>query len=356
MTADRGDIVEKITATGIINPVTTVRVGSQVSGRIAKIFADFNSPVKKGQVIAQLETDIYQTKVEQADANFKLAQAQAREAKVSLLDAENNLRRITNLSKELVASERELEVAETTYKSASAAFSAAQAREKQAQALFNSAKVDFEHTTIYSPVDGIVISRSCDVGQTVVASFQTPNLFLIAQDLTRMQVEAYVDEADIGKVKVGQEVLFTVDAFPERVFRGKASQVRFVPKEEKNVVTYATVVEVSNPDLSLRPGMTAMVSVIVCEKKNVVRVATLALRFKVDPEDENLLQYEKEETHTAADERNSLDLNQTLFVLHPDGEVKRLRIKPGISDGRYTEVSDGSINEGEKVILGYPSR
>jgi HlyD family secretion protein len=175
---DRGDILEKITATGTINPVITVRVGSQVSGRITKIYADFNSQVKKGQVIAQLETDIYQAKVKQADANFNLAQAQTREARVFFLDAENNLRRINKLSKGLVASERDLEVAETNYEAAKAAFSAAQAKKEQSRALLNSTKVDLEYTTIYSPVDGIVISRNCDVGQTVVSTFQTPDLFL----------------------------------------------------------------------------------------------------------------------------------------------------------------------------------
>jgi len=350
---DRGDIVEKITATGTINPVITVRVGSQVSGRIFKICADFNSQVKKGQVIAQLETDLYQTKVEQADANFKLAQAQMQEARVALLDAENNLRRIKNLSKGLVASERELEIAETTYKAAKAAFSAAQAREEQARALLNSAKVDLEHTTIYSPVDGIVISRNCDVGQTVVASFQTPDLFLIAQDLTKMQVEAYVDEADIGKVQVGQEVLFTVDAFPETVFKGKVSQVRFAPREEQNVVTYTTVVEVSNPDLTLRPGMTATVSIIAHEKKGVLRVQNIALRFKADPEDKYLFQYGEEEGQEPRDGEALLNPQQRLWILDASGQIKRVLIKVGISDGRYTEVVGGALDEGERIIVGY---
>jgi len=353
---DRGDIVEKITATGTINPVITVRVGSQVSGRIFKIYADFNSQVKKGQVIAQLETDLYQTKVAQADANFKLAQAQVQEARVALLDAENNLRRIKNLSKGLVASERELEIAETTYKAAEAAFSAAQARGEQARALLNSAKVDLEHTTIYSPVDGIVISRNCDVGQTVVASFQTPDLFLIAQDLTKMQVEAYVDEADIGKVQVGQEVLFTVDAFPETVFKGKVSQVRFAPREEQNVVTYATVVEVNNPDLTLRPGMTATVSIIAHEKKDVLRVQNIALRFKADPEDKYLLQYGEEEGQEPRDGEALLNPQQRLWILDASGQIKRVLVKVGISDGRYTEVLGGPLDEGERVIVGYLSR
>ncbi len=350
---DRGDIVEKITATGTINPVITVRVGSQVSGRIAKIFADFNSQVEEGQVIAQLETDVYQTRVAQADANFQLAKAQEQESKVALLDAENNLRRIKDLRKGLVASERELEIAETTYKAAKAAHSAAVARTKQSQALLTSAKVDLEYTTIYSPVDGIVISRNCDVGQTVVASFQTPDLFLIAKDLTKMQVEAYVDEADIGKVQVGQEVLFTVDAFPERVFNGKVSQVRFAPREEQNVVTYATVIEVANPDLSLRPGMTATVSVITNEKREAMRVESIALRFKADPEDDSFTRNKIEQDEPAENQQGSLEPRQTLWVLAEDGQVKPVLVRTGISDGSHTQLLDESVREGERVIVGY---
>jgi HlyD family secretion protein len=350
---DRGDIVEKITATGTINPVITVRVGSQVSGRIAQIFADFNSQVEQGQIIAQLETDVYQTRVAQADANFQLAKAQEEESKVALLDAKNNLRRITDLSKGLVASERELEIAETTYKAAQAAHSAAQARTKQSRALLTSAQVDLEYTTIYSPVDGIVISRNCDVGQTVVASFQTPDLFLIAKDLTQMQVEAYVDEADIGKVQAGQEVLFTVDAFPERIFNGRVSQVRFAPREEQNVVTYATVIEVANPDLSLRPGMTATVSVITNEKRDALRVESIALRFKADPEDNSLIKNKIDHDKGAENLKGSSEPQQALWVFTEGGHVKPVLVRTGISDGNYTQVLDGSLREGDRVIVGY---
>ena len=353
---DRGDILEKITATGTINPVITVRVGSQVSGRITKIYADFNSQVKKGQAIAQLETDLYQAKVKQADANFNLSQAQTREARVFFLDAENNLRRIKNLSKGLVASERDLEVAETNYEAAKAAFAAAQARQEQSRAVLNSTKVDLEYTTIYSPVDGIVISRNCDVGQTVVSTFQTPDLFLIAQDLTKMQVEAYVDEADIGKIQAGQEVFFTVDAFPERTFSGKVSQVRFAPKQEQNVVTYATVIEVANPDLVLRPGMTATVSIIANEKKDVVRVPTIALRFKADPADKDLYYYDEEKNKDSGEDEGLFNPQQSLWIINGSEQVKRIPIKAGISDGRYTEVLHGSIDKGEIVIVGYLSQ
>jgi HlyD family secretion protein len=353
---DRGDITEKIAATGTINPVITVKVGSQVSGRIEKIFADFNARVEKGQLIAQLETDIYQSRVAQNDANYKLAQAQRQEAKVALADAESSLRRVKNLSRELVASERELEIAETTFNAARATFDAALAREAQAQALLHAANVDLEHTSIYSPVDGIVISRNCDVGQTVIASFQTPDLFLIAQDLSKMQVEASVDEADIGKVQLEQRVLFTVDAFPDRVFQGKVSQIRFAPKEEQNVVTYATVVEVSNPDLSLRPGMTATVSVITSEKKNILRIPAVALRFKADPEDRDLLRHETEEGQEPGNPESPSDLLQRVWVDTSGGEAGPMFIKTGISDGRFTEIVNGSLKEGDRVIIGYRSQ
>lgn len=353
---DRGDITEKIAATGTINPVITVKVGSQVSGRIEKIFADFNSRVEKGQLIAQLETDIYQSRVAQNDANYRLAQAQRQEARVALADAESSLRRIKNLSRELVASERELEIAETTFNAARATFDAALAREAQAQALLHASKVDLEHTSIYSPVDGIVISRNCDVGQTVIASFQTPDLFLIAQDLTRMQVEASVDEADIGKVQLGQKVLFTVDAFPDRVFQGKVSQIRFAPKEEQNVVTYATVVEVGNPDLSLRPGMTATVSVITSEKKNILRIPAVALRFKADPQDKDLLRHETEAQQEQGNPEAPSDLQQRIWVDAPGGAAQPMLIKTGISDGRFTEIGNGSLKEGDRVIVGYRSQ
>ncbi len=350
---DRGDITEKITATGTINPVVTVKVGSQVSGRIAKIFADFNAQVKQGQVIAQLETDIYQTKVEQADANYKMAQAQVLEAKAAFLDAESNLRRARRLKQELVMSDRDLEIAETKHESTKSAYDAARARKEQSQALLNSAKVDLEHTTIHSPVDGIVISRNCDVGQTVVATFQTPDMFLIAQDLTKMQVEAYVDEADIGNIRTGQDVQFTVDAYPDRVFTGKVSQVRFAPKEQQNVISYATVAEVPNPDLTLRPGMTASVSIIAEKKMNVLRVANSALRFKADPEDKDLVKKGTSEEKDPSPEEASVTAQHRLWVLEENGQVKTFPVKVGISDSRFTELIEGPVKEKDKTIVGY---
>ena len=350
---DRGDITEKITATGTINPVNSVKVGSQVTGRIVKILADYNSQVKKGQVIAQLETDLYQSKVEQADANYKMSQAQVMEAKATLADAESNFRRAKKLSTEQVLSERDLEIAETKYAAAQAAYRAARAREEQSKALLNSARVDLSHTTIYSPVDGIVISRNCDVGQTVVATFQTPDLFLIAEDLTKMRVDAYVDEADIGKVRVGQEVQFTVDSYPYTVFNGTISQVQFAPKELQNVVSYATVIEVANPELMLRPGMTASISIIAEKKENVLRVANAALRFKPDPEDKDFSKTGVGADYKETDDENAIKKLYRLWIIDQDGKVKTADITTGIYDTRYTEIVTGDINEGQKVIIGY---
>jgi HlyD family secretion protein len=350
---DRGDITEKITATGTINPVNSVKVGSQVSGRIVKILADYNSLVKKGQVVAQLETDIYQSKVEQADANYKMSQAQVLEAKATLVDAESNFRRAKKLSTDQVLSERDLEIAETKYTAAQAAYSAALAREEQSKALLNSAKVDLSHTTIYSPVDGIVISRNCDVGQTVVATFQTPDLFLIAEDLTKMRVDAYVDEADIGKVSVGQEVQFTVDSYPDKVFNGTISQVRFAPKELQNVVSYATVIEVANPELMLRPGMTASISIIAAQKKDVLRVANAALRFKPDPEDKDFSKTGASAANQEAAAEGEIKKLQRLWIIDTVGKVKIVNFTTGIYDTHYTEIITGGVKEGQAVIVGY---
>jgi HlyD family secretion protein len=350
---DRGDITEKITATGTINPVNSVKVGSQVSGRIIKILADYNAQVKKGQVVAQLETDIYQSKVEQADANYKMSQAQVMEAKAALVDAESNFRRAKKLSTDQVLSERDLEIAETKYTAAQASYRAAVAKEEQSKALLNSAKVDLSHTTIYSPVDGIVISRNCDVGQTVVATFQTPDLFLIAEDLTKMRVDAYVDEADIGKVSVGQEVQFTVDSYPEQVFTGTISQVRFAPKELQNVVSYATVIEVANPELMLRPGMTASIAIIAAHKKNILRVANAALRFKPDAEDKDFSKYQASSDNQAPAADNEIKKLYRLWIINQDGKIQTAEITTGIYDTRYTEIATGDVKEGQAVIVGY---
>ena len=262
----RGEIVQAVTATGQLSPVLNVQVGSQISGIIQKLYADFNSQVKSNQILAQLDPATYQANVNSAEA--ELANSQA-----SLELAQINARRAEALLKEKL-------IPESEYDQAVATLHQAEAQVKIRTSSLQRAKVDLSRCTIYSPVDGTVILRSVDVGQTVAASMSAPVLFQVASDLTKMQIDANVAEADVGGVEVGQEVEFTVDAFPERTFRGRVTQVRNSPLTVQNVVTYVTVIEVNNADLKLKPGMTANVSIIVQRRENVLRIANGALRFR----------------------------------------------------------------------------
>jgi len=335
-TVERGAVATTVNATGVVNAVTTVQIGSQVSGTIQKLFADFNSPVKEGDVIAQIDPAPLSTKVAQAranvasamaavqvaqattinakaavetaQANAESAKANIEKAKVALADARRILDRNKEMTRKSLIAQNDLDTAQTTYdgaiaqlkaseaqleaatgqlKSASAQQRLAAAQEMaaaaqvdQTKAALQAAELDLEHTTIRAPVNGIVVSRSVDVGQTVAASLQAPVLFLIAQDLTQMQVDTNVSEADIGRVRVGQRVTFTVDAYQNITFTGEVTQVRNAPITVQNVVTYDAVVQVANPDLRLKPGMTANVSFLVAERQDVIKVPTAALRFQ----------------------------------------------------------------------------
>src|ERR1700736_5971848 len=262
----RGPITQLVTATGTLNPVTNVQVGSQVSGNIQKLFADFNSEVKAGQTVAQIDPMLFQAAVTQAEGDLASAQAALELAKV-------NAARIQKLFTEKNSSQQDLD-------SAVAALHQAEANVKIKQGALDKAKADLDHCTITSPIDGVVISRSVDVGQTVAASLQAPVIFQIANDLTKMQIDSNVAEADVGAVEVGQTVDFTVDAFPTQTFHGKVVQVRNAPITVQNVVTYDTVIAVENKDLKLKPGMTANVSIIVTHKDDVVQVKNAALRYR----------------------------------------------------------------------------
>lgn len=262
----RGDLTQSVTANGQINPVKNVQVGSQISGNIKDLYVDFNAQVTNGQLVAQIDPSTYQQNLTQAEAELA-------NAKAGLEYADINFRR----TKELRASDL---VAVADYDKALADLHQAQAVVQTREASVRKAKVDLERTTIYAPIDGVVISRNVDVGQTVAASFTAPTLFVIANDLTKMQIEAAVSEADVGGVDVGQNVDFSVDAFPGRTFHGEVKQVRFAPMTNQNVVTYNTIVEVSNPDLKLRPGMTATASIITAQRKNVLKVSNAAMRFR----------------------------------------------------------------------------
>src|SRR5438876_5944953 len=265
-TVTRGPITQAVTATGTLNPVVNVQVGSQVSGNIAKLFADFNSQVKAGQVVAQIDPALFQANVTQAEGDLANAQAALELARI-------NARRTQELFAKKTSSQADVDQAVATLHQA-------EANVKIKQGALDKAKADLDHCTITSPIDGVVISRSVDVGQTVAASLQAPVIFAIANDLTKMQIDTNVAEADVGVVKIDQTVDFTVDAFPMQTFHGKVVQVRNAPITVQNVVTYDTVIGVSNPDLKLKPGMTANVSIIVAHKDDVLQIKNAALRYR----------------------------------------------------------------------------
>ncbi len=356
----RGSISEIVTATGTLSAVITVQVGSQVTGLVKTLYADFNSEVKRGQLIAQIDPDPFQAKVDQARANLAAAnaavgtaQANLEKDKANLRQTEINLRRTNELFKRGIVSDSDRVTAQANYDSAAAQVKAdeasyrnALAQVEQQKANLESAELDLSHTRIISPVDGIVISRNVDVGQTVAASLQAPTLFVIAKDLTKMQIDTNVVEADIGKVKVGQKATFTVDAYPNKKFTGKVIQVRNQPITVQNVVTYDAVIGVENPDLELKPGMTANVSILTAYRDNVLRVSNAAFRFHPELDD-------KKETSKGG-KRNEGD--NDIWLLSEKGEPVAIPVRTGITDGNFTEVVDGGLKEGDRIIVGVESK
>jgi len=334
----RGDVRATVTATGTVNAVTTVLVGTQVSGTIKNLYVDYNSPVKKGQLLAQIDPAAFEAQVLQARANLLLAKANEAKAAVSLADARRTRDRNRTLFTRNLIARSDLDTAETNAQVALTQLSAARAQVEQARAALSYAETNLRYTRIVSPVDGTVISRSVDVGQTVAASFQTPTFFYIAQDLTRMQIDTSVDEADIGKVRVDQPVEFSVDAYPDFVFKGKVAEVRSAPITVQNVVTYDVVVRVDNPDLRLKPGMTANVSIVLSDKAGVLRVPNAALRLRLA------------EAETGGKSPQPRGKGQGVWVL-VENKPKRVAITTGISDGSYTEIFSGDLREGEDVIV-----
>ena len=283
VTVTEGDIVDTVGATGALEAVTTVQVGSQVSGIIQELHVDFNSIVREGDVIMRLDPSLFETQLEQARANLLRSEAEAERLSVAVDDAATQLRRSRELAAGDLISETELEAAEVALRSAEAQLKSAQAQIRQSQASLSMNEVNLEHTVIRAPIDGIVTSRLVDVGQTVAASFQAPELFVIAADLTKMRVIANIDESDVGRIRPNQRVTFTVDAFPAEEFEGSVSQIRLEPIVTQNVVTYATVIDAPNPELKLKPGMTATVTVEVARRENVMRIPNSALRFRPTP-------------------------------------------------------------------------
>lgn len=276
----RGDIADVVAATGTLEAVETVDIGTQVSGVVQELHADFNSIVKKGQVIARLDPSIIQTQIEQQKANVTRAEADLDRLRVSLADAKQKLERARELAEKKLIARTELEAAELAVKTAESQIRSSEAGLSQAKSQLNTQEVNLGHTVITAPIDGIVISRSVDQGQTVAASMSTPTLYILAADLTKMQVLANIDEADVGRMRPGQHVTFRVDAYPTDVFTGTVSQVRLQPATVQNVVTYQTVIAVPNPEMKLMPGMTASVSIEVARRNNVLRVPAAAARFR----------------------------------------------------------------------------
>jgi len=334
----RGKVRATVTATGTVNAVTTVLVGTQVSGTIKNLYVDYNSPVKKGQLLAQIDPAMFEAQVQQARANLLLAKANEAKAAASLADAKRTRDRNKTLFNRNLIARSDLDTAETNAQVAVSQLSANSAQVAQTRAALSYAETNLRYAQIISPVDGTVISRNVDVGQTVAASFQTPTLFTIAQDLTRMQIDTNVDEADIGKVQLNQPVEFTVDAYPDFVFRGKVAEVRIAPVTVQNVVTYDVVVRVDNPDMRLKPGMTANVSIILADKGDVLRVPNAALRLRLA------------EAETGGKSPQPRGKGQGVWVL-VENKPKRVAITTGISDGSYTEIFSGDLREGEDVIV-----
>jgi HlyD family secretion protein len=377
----RGAVTMTVTATGTLSAVTTVQVGSQVSGVIARLYADFNSHVKKGQLLAELDPTPFQAQVEQRQADVSKSKIEAANAKITY-------ERQRRLVASGLAAQADLDAARAQYE-------AAVAQTQQSDAALSQAVTNLHYTNIVSPIDGVVVDRQYDVGQTVAASFQAPTLFSIAQDLTKMQVQADVDQSDIGRVAVGQLARFTVDAYPDEEFRGRIAQIRLNASVNQNVVSYPVIIEVPNPDEKLRPKMTANVTIDVAQVRDVLRIPNAALRFK-PPEDQTAKKTATAPATTSTTAgggagappsstsgpdnaaRQAWRMGQhgrgaagaagalgglgpvpqrpkrpsTIYILDKDNKLRPVDIRTGISDGRYTQVVDGAVKEGDPVVIG----
>jgi HlyD family secretion protein len=394
----RGDIEALVVTSGTLNPIETVEVGAQVSGKIVELYADFNSVVTKGQVVAELDQEPLRMKIEQNQANYKSRVAALDRSKVGLQTAEKAYERAKTLfTKELISIE-DMDGAEANYLNAKSDLVSSEASLAQAKSTLDLSNVDLGYSVIKAPVDGVVISREVNVGQTIQSSYQAPILFQIATDLTKMKVECSVDESDIGKVKEGQNVRFTVEAYPNENFNGVVQQVRFSPETVSNVVTYTTIVNVDNPQKKLLPGMTATVSIIVGEAKDVIRVSNAALRFTPELSSEELQASMKESLDRMMAQRQAQagqpgaaapagtapsapgakpagqagqrafnrqgggqGSGQTrqqmprVWMMGESGKLKMVFIRTGVADTAFTEIIRGDLKEGDVVITGAQS-
>ncbi|WP_447974110.1 efflux RND transporter periplasmic adaptor subunit [Nitrospira sp. Kam-Ns4a] len=357
---ERGSIVSIVSATGTVNPVTMVQVGSQVSGMIESLHADFNSAVKTGDVVARIDPFPYRARRDQAAANLANAKAAVLKAKTDLAQRKRELDRVQSLLKQQFVSQNDVDVAITAHEGAVAQLAVAEAAVKQAEAALQAAELDLKYTVIQSPVNGTVISRLVEVGQRVSASFSIPTLFVVAEDLTKMQVEANVSESDIAGITEGKVATFTVDAYPGQIFRGQVRQVRNAPISVQNVVTYQVVIGVDNRDLRLKPGMTANVAIEVARRDDVLKLPNAALRFT--PPRVGLADGSDGASgghggpppsgsgHAAPADRSGAA--KRVWRLGPMGDPEPVPIEPGISDGIVTELVQGDLKEGDQVIVG----
>jgi len=332
--ARKRTIEQVVEASGTISPVNTVSVGSTVSGLMMEVFVDFNSQVKAGQLIARMDTSLFDANCEKAKGNLISAQADYTKQNAITINSQKTYNRCKNLVNRNFMARSELDKAEADYLSNKAQLQAAQAKIVQAKADLDYAERQRSFAYIYSPVDGVIVTRNVDPGQPVAASFQAPELFTVAKDLKEMQIEVSVSEADIGKIKEGQEVDYTLDGYPDEVFKGIVSQVRISPTTVSNVVTYTVVVSVDNDELILKPGMTANVSIITQKKENVLCVPSIALKYAPVTKGE-IKRYE----------------NQGVWVLK-GRKPERVEVTTGGSDDTYTEITSGDIEEGDNVIIG----
>lgn len=360
---ERGTIVSTVAATGNLSAVTTVQVGTQVSGTIQKLYVDFNSRVKKGQAIAEIDPSLFNASVLQSQGNYLSAEANLQKAKVALADADRTLSRNKKLLADGIISQGDYDVAETALQSAKAMVTAAEGNVAQSRGSLMQAKTNLRYSVIRSPVDGVVISRAIDVGQTVAASFQTPTLFTIAQDLTKMQIEVSVDEADISRIQLHQTASFTVDSYPEQSFRGEVVQIRSAPVITQNVVTYVVLVNVDNSELKLMPGMTANVSVEVAKKDDALKLPPAALRFKPKSKAADA---KVKGTGTSAQRPAGVggrpgsagkgasgkvrERSQLVYILK-EGKPVATPVKTGIANNSSIELVESALKEGDEVVI-----
>jgi HlyD family secretion protein len=374
VTAERSNVVSRVSTSGSLQAVVTVDVGSQVSGRIQELFADFNSPVKKGQLIAKIDPSLFGAAVVQAEANVTAARANVTRLTVTAEDAERQAKRASEVYELRLISETERDNAVATARAARASVDQGLGQLAQSRASLEQARTNLRYTDILSPTDGVVISRAVNVGQTVAASLSAPIIFTIAQDLRKMEVHTNVAESDIGRLKPGMRVSFTVDAYPGEPFRGSIRDIRNAAQVVQNVVTYDAVIDVANPDLKLKPGMTATVSIVTDRRRDVLTVPNSALRFR--PEGAAMVgpanaqpgagqRRERAEGQGQAqgegrrrrnndgdeDDATPVVIKRSVYVLVNGAAVAR-EVTTGLSDGRVTEVTGGDLKEGEPVIVG----